>query len=241
VKGKDKHDSARFGLIAATVLLASVTVAKVAQSVVESRRIERLALSTAQDDADPNAAQPWRAGAQEVAQTLREKNLFVKMPPKKHPVQQVDGILGREVLIKNRWYKAGDRVGGAKIVSVDSTHAVIEWDGQRKPFAPIAAASAEVAATPKPAVVKPKEVDGQSPKTATATAAEGETATAAETVVAEDPLAWLGIELPPEVRAMLLEKWNSASEEEKQQAKEEWNKMSDEEKRQAVRSLEEHG
>jgi hypothetical protein len=241
VTGKDKHDSMRFGLIAAAVLLGALACAKVAQSVIEPKRVESLAAyAAARNDQDPNRAQPWLDSAKDVAQTLREKNLFVKAPPKKHPVKQVDGILGREVLVEDKWYKAGDTIGDAKVISVESTHVIIEWDGQTKTFAPIASANAKSASAPTRSEAKPKEAKGESPESAAKAEAAAVTVTVTETAGADDPLAWLGVDLPPHVKAKFLELWGSMSEEQKENAKEEWNKMSDDEKQEAIREFEEN-
>ena len=56
----------------------------------------------------------------------------------------------------------------------------------------------------------------------------------------EDPLAWLGVKLSAKLRAKLLEKWNSLTDEQKEQFKEHWNNMSDEEKQQALEAWEKH-
>lgn len=236
---KDKQDSTRFGLIAAAVLLGSLACAKVAQSVIEPKRIEGLvAYAAARNDQDPNRVQPWLESAKDIAKTLREKNLFVKVPPKEHPVKQVDGILGREVLVGDKWYKAGEKIGDANVISVESTHVIIEWDGQKKTFAPIASASAKPASGPKRPEAKPKEAKVESAESAGK--AEAVTATATETAGDDDPLAWMGVDLPPHVKAKLLEMWNSLPEEQKENAKKEWNNMSDEKKQEAIREIEEN-
>ena len=66
--------------------------------------------------------------------------MFAPPPPKQHPVKEVWGIFGDEVLIKNKWYKVGDTVGDAKVVAIGPTSVKIEWDGKEKVFAPIDAA-----------------------------------------------------------------------------------------------------
>jgi hypothetical protein len=52
-------------------------------------------------------------------------------------VNEVIGILGDEVLINNKWYKEGARVGDAKIVAIGPTKVTIEWNGKSKDFAPL--------------------------------------------------------------------------------------------------------
>jgi len=116
---KDKRESLRFGLIAATVLLGSLALAKAANSFMEPRWVRGLAAyASAHGAPDPNRTRPFLDEARELADALKGKNLFVKAPTKEHPVKQVDGILGREVLIANKWYKIGDKIGEARIVSI---------------------------------------------------------------------------------------------------------------------------
>ena len=74
----------------------------------------------------------------EIADELKKKNAFVPPPQKKHPIEQVAGILGSEALINGKWYKAGDSVEDAKIVAIEPTQVRIEWQGNEKTFAPIA-------------------------------------------------------------------------------------------------------
>ena len=74
-----------------------------------------------------------------MADGLKKANLFSPPEPKQHPVTSVLGILGDEVLIGDKWYKAGDQVQDARIVAVEPTQVRIEWDGREKIFAPLEA------------------------------------------------------------------------------------------------------
>jgi len=231
VLGKDQHRSARSALVAAAVLLASLTCAKVAQCVIEPKRAEDMvAYATGRSDADPNRVQPYLDVVKSVAAALKENSLFAKAPPKQHPVKQVDGILGREVLVGGKWYKAGDKIGDAKIISVASTHVTIEWDGQKKKFAPLASVSDKPAEAPKRPTAKPKEA-----KAVQAAAVE---VTVTETPTDDGPLAWLGVTLSPVAQAKFLELWNNWPDEQKQRVQDEWNGMSDDQKQEAVKSFE---
>jgi len=237
---RDKNGSVRFGLVAAAVLLGSLAGAKVARCVVEPKRVQGvIAYASAWNEQDPNRIQPYLAETREVADALKEKNLFVKAPAKQHPVKQVDGILGHEVLIANKWYKAGDKIGEAKVVSVQPTEVTIEWDGKEKAFAPLASADSGPSSGPRrPAErPKPKKKPGPSkPQPESKMAAVVVTEAPSET----DELAWMGVNLPPTLRAKILEKWNSASAEERAQAKEQWNKMPEERKQQVIDDMEEN-
>lgn len=124
-------------LLAVAVLLTALTFVKGAGFLVSSSTAKVLARRT-----DPNGAEAvdlagLLAQARSSAEELKKKNLFVLSPPKKHPVEQVLGILGDEVLINDKWYKAGDSVGEAKVVAIEPTRVRIAWDGQETTFSPI--------------------------------------------------------------------------------------------------------
>jgi len=180
---------------------------------------------------DPNDMEKYFAKSKAIADELKKNNLFAPPLPKQHPVKQVSGILGNEVLIKDKWYKTGDKVGEAIIVAVEPTLVRIEWESSEKVFAPISAVSApetkKAVANVAKAVVKKEE-----PKKVEKAVEEK-----AETVSTEDPLAWMGVDLPPKMREMILQKWNNASDEEKAKAKEEWNSMPEDQKRQAIEAM----
>jgi hypothetical protein len=72
-----------------------------------------------------------------VAEALKKKNLFVPPPPEQNPVREVLGILGDEALINDKWYKAGDSVGDAKILAIEPTKVRVSWKGQEKEFSPL--------------------------------------------------------------------------------------------------------
>jgi len=93
-----------------------------------------------QDKANPDLLKENLAGFKKIADAIKKKNLFVPVPPKRHPVSAVLGIMGEEALINNKWYKVGDKIGDAKVIAVEPTQVKIEWDGKEKYFAPIASA-----------------------------------------------------------------------------------------------------
>jgi len=239
VKTADIHRDERVPLLltAAAVLLGASAFAKVAGFYVERGRMQGIA-GLARTQRDPNDLQGCLSQAKKVAEAIRQKNLFVKEPPKEHPVKQVDGILGSEAFIAGTWYKAGDKVGDAKIIEITSTYVKVEWEGKEQNFAPIGAAPSGPP-SPEPAAKEAKkEPTPEEPKAAVkAEAAQVQTP---EPVEEEDPLGWLGVKMSPRLRAALLEKWNSASDEEKAQAKQEWDRMSDGDKQRAIDQMEQH-
>ena len=86
---------------------------------------------------DANDVKEQLAKFRTIANDLKRKNLFVPPVPKRHPVSVVLGIFGSEALINDKWYKAGDKVGDARVVAVEPTQVRIEWEGNEKIFSPI--------------------------------------------------------------------------------------------------------
>ncbi|MBN1806782.1 MAG: hypothetical protein JW837_16155 [Sedimentisphaerales bacterium] len=90
-----------------------------------------------QNTEDANNIDKHFAKYRKLADELKEKNLFAPPAPKQHPVSEISGILGDEVIIGDRLYKVGDRVADAKILSIEPTQVTIEWDGKETTFSPI--------------------------------------------------------------------------------------------------------
>ena len=72
-----------------------------------------------------------------VADALKRGNLFSPPAPPENPIKAVMGIFGDEALINGKWYKAGDKVADAKILTVNPTSVETEWDGKKMTFSPI--------------------------------------------------------------------------------------------------------
>jgi len=229
-----RRDLAFFGLLAAAVLLGALAFAKTA-SLVRAQRVIAQVESLGRQD--PNDLQASVRKAKESADALKKNNLFVKQRPKEHPVKQVDGILGNEVLIGNKWYTVGGKIGDAEIVAIAPTEVTIAWDGRKKTFAPIAATVPPSEPPSAPAPDKSDAAKAPEPGNAAPQAAPVEAKVAAPPAET-DPLAWLGVTLSPKMREMLLAKWNSASEEEKEKAKQEWGKMSEADRDKALDEIE---
>lgn len=216
-------------------LLAVLVLAQIVRYLTESSQARRLlATAFAQSGKDPNDSKLSVDAAKDVANALKKKNLFAKEPPKEHPIKQVDGILGNEVFIQNKWYKVGDKVGDAKILSISATEVVAEWEGKKKTFSPMASTAPEPGPSKPPEAVTAKAVEPNKP-TKKADANEVKVAAAPQS---DDPFAFMGVTLSPKLRAMLLEKWNSMTDEQKEKAKQDWNQMPDDQKQQAIKALE---
>jgi hypothetical protein len=225
----NKRDIISVGLLGVSAFMGVLILIKVTVFFANPARAENSVKRAVElSKPDPNNMEKYFSKSRAIADELKKNNLFAPPLPKQHPVKQVSGILGNEVLIKDKWYKTGDKVGEAIIVAVEPTLVMIEWEGSEKAFAPISAVSApETKKAVAKAVVKKKE-----PKKVEKTIEEK-----AETVSTEDPLAWMGVDLPPKMREMVLQQWNKASDEEKAKAKEDWNNMPEDKKRQAIEAM----
>jgi hypothetical protein len=223
-------------LFAISTFLGILILAKVAGFFAASAKAEGLVQNAlTQGKPDPNEMQQHLAGSKAIADELKKKNLFAPPPPKQHPIKEVQGILGSEVLINGTWYKVGAKIGDAKIVAIEATQIKTEWDGKEQSFAPISAASAPLQKVEVKQPVEKKEAVKIGAPTA-AKPVEQEVVA----VEQDDPLAWMGVKLSPKLRAKLLEHWNKASDEQKQEMKEGWSKIPDSQKQTIVDQMEQN-
>jgi hypothetical protein len=138
---KEKKEVVSVVLLGVSAFLAVLILIKVGSFFAASARAEHLVkMAIAQNNTDTKDMEKYFAESKAIANELKRENLFAPPPPKQHPVKEVWGIFGDEVLIKNKWYKVGDMVGDAKIVVIGPTSIKIAWDGKEKAFAPIDAA-----------------------------------------------------------------------------------------------------
>jgi len=140
---KDRTELVPTVMLAVSALSAVLILVKVTTFYVGAARAENaVRRAMEQSKTDPKNIQKELARLKPVAANLKKDNLFSPPPPREHPVKEVWGILGDEVLIKDKWYKVGQMVADAKIVAVEPTEVSIEWDGKVKVFLPIDAAEA---------------------------------------------------------------------------------------------------
>jgi hypothetical protein len=233
---KEKKNTISLLLLTSSVLLGILILIKLTAFFVTSGRQEKLIDEAAlRCRMDPNATEKYLAKSKETAEQLKKKNLFAPPPPKQHPVSEISGILGNEVLIKDKWYKVGDKIADAEILAIEPAQVKIKWDGKEKYFAPIAAAG-ETSPDNKPE----NRPDTKNKQAAPATVAQAQAQASPEpvTTAEEDIFAWMAVKLSDQARAKLLETWNKLTDEQKEDAKKEWGKMSDEQKQQAVDHME---
>jgi hypothetical protein len=219
---------------AGAVLLTIVVIAKLGTGLAQLSEVRRaVAVAFTMTGKDPNEAKGPAAAAKGVADALKKKNLFAKQPPKEHPIKQIDGILGNEALIQNKWYKTGDKVGDARIVSIGATGVLVDWDGKKTTISPIAAAMSE-SGPPRPELAKSKSSEPNKP----AKKADANEVKVVAKPKTDDPLAFMGTSLSERVRGILLQLWDKVPDDQKEKAKEDWSKMSDAEKQKALQAME---
>lgn len=125
-------------LMGISAIFAFLIFIKTTSFFVASARAETLLRrAVSQTGPDAEALKECEAKSFAIADELKKSNLFSPQEPEHHPVSSVLGILGEEVLIEDKWYKVGDNIGEARIVSVEASQVRIEWQGRQKVFAPI--------------------------------------------------------------------------------------------------------
>ena len=120
-------------------LFIAIKVRSYYSSQAQAAEIVRAAIEN--DIPDVEDTRERLAVSRRIADGLKGSTLFVPPIPKVNPVTEVSGIIGDEVIIGGKRYGVGDNIGDAKVVKIEPTYAVIEWNGQSKMFSPITNAS----------------------------------------------------------------------------------------------------
>lgn len=148
-------------LLILTAVLAGIMVAKVNAFVSDAdsipKRIQK-AMSPGSDDAE--SLKKLKALYTEAANILKKKSIFSPPPPEKtNPVSIIDAVLGNEALINGNFYKAGDKIGDAEILSVSPKSVIISWNGKESNIHPFThtAKLPETKSEPKTTPSKPSE------------------------------------------------------------------------------------
>lgn len=226
-------DGLSIGLLGITAVLVVVMVVRL--MVLWTNPVIAAELLNTDAAASENAGDDKPSRNQEMAKALKEKNLFMPPSKPKQPPREVNGIFGKQALIGGKWYNVGDTVPpGAKILSIEATQVKLEWEGKEIVLAPIKAAdSAEDRKPPREEEKKKSRPRKDDRPQAVQEKEEERPQESVET----DELAWMGVDLPANVREKFLEKWNQMTDEQKEKAKESWSNMPDEQKQQAVDAM----
>jgi hypothetical protein len=135
---KEKKEFVSVVLLGVSVVLAVSILIKVTGFFTASAKAEKIVNNAIeQNTEDANDIDKYFVKYKMLADALKKNNLFAPPPPKQHPVKEVTGIFGDEVIIRDKLYKAGDKVADATIVSIEATQVTIEWDGKKKTFSPM--------------------------------------------------------------------------------------------------------
>jgi hypothetical protein len=139
---KEKKELISVVLLCVSAVLAVSILVKVTGFFTASAKAAKIVMdAVAQNTEDANDIDKYFTKYKMLADALKKNNLFAPPVAKRHPVTEVAGIFGDEVIIRDKLYKVGDKVGDATIVSIEATQVTIEWDGKKKTFSPMDAKS----------------------------------------------------------------------------------------------------
>ena len=159
---KNKKELVPTVLLGFSVLCGILILVKVTSFFVASARAESVVKrAIEQSRTDPNNIEKQLASSAAITDELKKNNLFAPPPAKQHPVKEVWGIFGDQVLIKDKWYNVGHTVGDAKIVAIGPTSVTIAWDGKEKSFLPIQAKIPEAKSGPRGRTATAKKKEGE--------------------------------------------------------------------------------
>lgn len=154
----NKQDLVPTVLLGLAVLCGILIIVKVTGFYVASARADSIVKkATSQSGNAQKNLDKYLADSAAISDELKKNNLFAPPPAKKHPVTEVSGIFGDQVLIKNKWYDVGDKIADAKIVAIGPTSVTIAWDGKEEVFLPIQAKIAEAPGGPRGRAATAKE------------------------------------------------------------------------------------
>jgi len=140
LKNKNKKEMIPTVLLGISVLCGILILLKITGFFVSSAKARSVVERAVENSrTDPKNVEKQLADYAAISDELKENNLFAPPPTKQHPVSEVSGIFGDQVLIKDKWYNVGEKVGDAEIVAVGATSVTIMWEGKEKTFLPIEA------------------------------------------------------------------------------------------------------
>jgi len=140
LKNKNKEELIPTVLLGVAVLCGVLILLKVTGFFVAKARAHSVVQrAIEQNKTDSENLQKQLADSTAISDELKKNNLFAPPPAKQHPVSEVSGIFGDQVLIRDKWYSVGDTIKDARIVAIGATSVTIMWEGKEKTFLPIEA------------------------------------------------------------------------------------------------------
>ena len=159
---KNKKELVPTVLLGVSVLCGILILVKVTSFFMASARADSVVKrAIRQNQTDPNNMNKQLASSAAITDELKKNNLFAPPQAKQHPVKEVSGIFGDQVLIENKWYDVGGTVGDAKIIAIGPTSVTIMWDGKEQSFLPIQSNVAEAQNGPRGRTAKAEEKEGE--------------------------------------------------------------------------------
>jgi hypothetical protein len=136
LKGKD-HIVTK-AMIAISTIFAILILFKTGSVFGQLVKMKKAVKTSSQEiTISPKQNEKVLAAARTIIDDLKKKNVFAPPAAKAKSIEQISGIFGDEALINGNWYKAGDKVQDAEIVSIEPTKVIVRVDGQEKSFMPI--------------------------------------------------------------------------------------------------------
>lgn len=163
LKNKNKQELVPAVLLGVAVLCGVLILLKVTGFFVAGARANSVVRrAVEQNKTDSKNLQKQLADSAAVSDELKKNNLFAPPLPKRHPVTEVSGIFGDQVLIENKWYGVGAMVKDAKIVAIGATSVTIMWEGKERTFLPIEAKIVDAKSSSKSKTSSAQKKEGDS-------------------------------------------------------------------------------
>ena len=154
---------------------------------------------------------------------LDDEGIF-SSPSSKSKLPVITGILGDSVLTNTKWYKVGDKIGKATVLSIEADHILVKWQGREVEVSPIQSSLDE-----RRKQVSLAENNSTNKK-------NSKTAVLSDSTVAqaqEDDFTWLG-QIPNDLRSHIIQLYNVMNDEMKQEFRQHWEEASQSERQEAL-------
>ncbi len=209
-----------WGLYAAAAVLMAATVTRVSGHAVSTHRIaDALEQCKTRNKNDQQQAKELLARSKEAGNRLKKRNVFVPPPPRPNP-PTCQGIIGSSALFGDKLYKAGEKVGAAEILSVGTTQVVIKWEDREMTLVPFESGSSSSGGSRQAtADARPQRSEAPAGRVPTPPAGASSTQVSAGQP-AQGPRG-AGMNMSPEERQQLVDRFRNMSPEERDRFREE--------------------
>jgi len=142
---KEKKEIVSIILLGFSAVMAVFILYRIINFSTVTARAENVVKTAIEQNAtEARNIEQYSAKDREIAENLTRNNPFALPATLENPVKEVRAIFGNQVLINNKWYSEGEMISAsAKVVTIEPTQVIIEWNDRETTFRPLDASTPE--------------------------------------------------------------------------------------------------